>query len=101
MAKIQTIGVGKYIRSHRGTRAKNSRGMNIEVLWIGSNNGNSFTCFPVTDANARPVGVDRSVYFQIPIDTHVEEVSIGPYEPVMLAEDGSIFLDEQGNPITI
>ncbi len=75
MAKIQTIGVGNYIRNPR--KNIQSGGVRIpEVLRIAENNGNSFTCYPVKDSKTVPVTVDTTRYLQIPIDTDVQQVTI-------------------------
>lgn len=76
MPKIQDLGVGNYIRSPRGRRGQDSRQMNVEVLLIASNEGNSFKCFPVTNPSSVPVGVDTTRYQFIPIDTVVDQVTI-------------------------
>lgn len=76
MAKIQTIGVGNYIRNPRGGHNSDSLGMNIQVLQIAENHGNSFLCFPVTDPKSVPVTVDKTKYRFIPIDANVEQVTI-------------------------
>lgn len=80
MPKIETVGVGKFIRNPRGRHSPDSRGTAIEVLQIASNNGNSFTCFPVTAVNAGPDGpeavLDTTRYQDIPIGTNVEQASI-------------------------
>lgn len=76
MAKIQTIGVGNYIRNPRGGSPIDALGMNIGVLQIFENHGNYFLCFPVVDAKAVPVTLDKTKYRFIPIDTNVEQVTI-------------------------
>lgn len=76
MPKIQNVGIGNFIRNPRGRNAANSRAMNIEVLQVAQNNGNSFLCYPVTDAKSVPVTVDTTRYQQIPIDTVVDQVTI-------------------------
>jgi hypothetical protein len=76
MPKIQNVGVGKFIRNPRGRRGADSRMMNVEVLQIAENGGNSFLCYPVTDAKTVPVTVDTTRFLQIPIDTVVDQVSI-------------------------
>ena len=76
MPKIQDVGVGSYIRNPRGRHGEGSRRMSIEVLQIASNQGNSFLCYPVTNARTVPVTVDTTRYQFIPIDTNVEQVTI-------------------------
>lgn len=76
MAKIQTIGAGKYIRNPRGIKGHNSGGMNVEVLQIAVNQGGSYLCYPVTNTETNPVTVDTTRYYQIPIDTEVQQVTI-------------------------
>ena len=74
--KIQDIGIGKYIRSPRGRRQSDSRGMAIEVLKIVTDNGNSFTCYPVSSVNSGSANINTDRYYNIPIDSMVEEASI-------------------------
>lgn len=74
--KIQHVGLGNFIRSPRGRHGEGSKQTNVEVLQVSANNGNSFTCFPVTDASTVPVTVDTIRYQQIPIDTLVEQVTV-------------------------
>lgn len=76
MPKIQNVGVGNYIRNLKGVKAKNSLGMNIEVLKVDSNEGNAFKCVVVSDPSANPVKLDTTRYYMIPIDTQVEQVTI-------------------------
>lgn len=76
MAKIQSIGIGKYITNPDGRKLSGSNGHSIEVLQISENHGNSFLCFPVVDAKANPVTVDKTRYQFIPIDTNVQVVTI-------------------------
>ena len=76
MPKIQNVGVGNFIRNPRGIRNPDSREMNVEVLQVSINQGNSFLCYPVTDAKTVPVTVDTTRYQQIPIDTQVDQVSV-------------------------
>jgi len=76
MPKIQNIGLGNYIRNPRGRHGADSKQMNIEVLKVSENHGNSFLCYPVTDPKTVPVTVDTTRYQMIPIDTNVEQVSI-------------------------
>jgi len=76
MPKIQTLALGTYIRNPRGKKEPNSRGMSIEILQIAENHGNSFLCFPVTNASSNPVTVDTTRYLFIPLDTNVESVTI-------------------------
>lgn len=75
MAKIQTIGVGNYIRNPKGIRGVNSRQSNVEILKIYANNGNSFLCYPVKSVQSTRVILDTSQYYQIPIDTNVEQAT--------------------------
>lgn len=71
MAKIQNIGVGNYIRSPKGRLA----GGKIEVWQVAINNGNSFTCYPVTGKNSTKVTVDTTRYYDLPIDTEVDSAT--------------------------
>ena len=75
MAKIETLGVGKYIQSPKGR--SHSRGVAIsKVLKISSNEGNSFRCFPVKSVNSGNVVLDTTKYLHIPIGTDVREVTV-------------------------
>ncbi len=74
MPKIQDVGIGNYIRSPRGRRGQDSRQMNVEVLQVAQNNGNSFLCFPVVSKN--PLTLDTTRYQHINIDTVVDQVTI-------------------------
>jgi hypothetical protein len=76
MPKIQNVGVGGYIRNPRGRHGEDSRGMNVEVLQVAVNEGNSFRCYPVTDPKSVPVTVDTTRFQFIPIDTNVDQVSL-------------------------
>lgn len=76
MAKIQNIGVGKFIRSPRGIKGIDSKGMNIESMQIVSNEGNSFRCCPVTNGSSNPIKIDTTRFIFIPIDTDVDQVTI-------------------------
>lgn len=76
MPKIQNVGVGNFIRNPRGRQGEDSRGTNVEVLQVAVNEGNSFRCYPVTDAKAVPVTVDTTRFQFIPIDTMVQQVTL-------------------------
>lgn len=76
MLKIQNVGIGSYIRSPRGRHGVDSRQSNIEVWQVSRNDGNSFLCFPVTDAKTVPVTLDTTRYWYVPLDTMVDKVSI-------------------------
>lgn len=71
MAKIQTIGIGNYIRSPKGRLA----GGKIEVWQVAQNNGNSFLCYPVVSKQSNRVVLDTTRYYDIPIDTDVDPAS--------------------------
>lgn len=74
--KIQNVGIGNFIRNPRGQHGSGSRQMNVEVLQVAKNDGNSFLCYPVTDAKTVPVTVDTTRFQQIKIDTVVDQVSV-------------------------
>lgn len=74
MARIQNVGVGKYIRNPKGMRPNSSSG--IETLQIASNEGNNFLCYPVVSSESGRVVVDTTRYLHIPIDTDVQQVTI-------------------------
>lgn len=74
--KIQNVGVGNYIRNPKGVRLQDSDGRSFETLQVASNEGNSFLCYPVTNASTVPVTTDKTRYQFIPIDTMVEQVTI-------------------------
>jgi len=74
MAKIQNIGIGKYIRNPKGRKASDST--NVEVLQIAENHGNAYLCFPVTGRRGTDVILDKTRYLFIPIDSNVNEVTI-------------------------
>jgi hypothetical protein len=76
MPKIQDIGVGNYIRNPQGNKSADSLGMNIEALQIYADDGGSFMCFPVTGKRGTEPILDKERYYQIPIDTNVEQVTI-------------------------
>ena len=76
MAKIQNIGIGKYIRSPKGRHGTDSRQSNVEALFISRNDGNSFVCYPVSGKRGTEAVLDYTRYYQIPIDTEVEQVTI-------------------------
>ena len=76
MPKIQNVGIGNYIRNPRGRRGSDSRQMNVEVMKIHSDEGNSFLCYPVTNTETDPVTLDTTRYQYIPIDTNVDQVTI-------------------------
>ena len=75
MAKIQDIGVGKYIKNPRGGKVSGNQKI-PNVLLIHINDGNTFRCYAVKDAKAVPVTIDDSRAFVLPIDTDVEQVTI-------------------------
>lgn len=75
MAKIENVGIGKFIQNPRGR--SHSAGVAIsKVLQVSSNEGNSFRCFPVTSVNSGSVVLDKTKYVHIPIGTNVQEVTI-------------------------
>lgn len=74
MPKIQSIGLGNFIRNPRGTGTVSGGLKSREVMQVTTNNGNSFTCYPVMAVN--PLVLDKTRYLQIPIDTDVESASI-------------------------
>lgn len=76
MAKIQDIGTGNYIRDPRGVKTTDGRGMNIRVLKVQANDGNSFRCHPIKSIRGSTVEIDTENFIQIPIDTQVEPVTI-------------------------
>lgn len=76
MPKIQNVGIGNYIRNPRGRYGDNSKGSNVEVLQVASNEGNSFLCYPVLDPKANPVTIDTGRFQYIPIDTFVQQVTL-------------------------
>lgn len=75
MAKIQTLAIGSYIRNPSGRRAAGMQ--NIEVLQIAANDGNSFLCYPVTSVASSNVTVDTTRYVYIPVDSDVQQVTVG------------------------
>lgn len=72
MARIQNVGVGNYIRNPKGVK----NGDTVEVLQIASNDGNSFLCYPVVSKDSTNVVLDTKRYYQIPVDTNVDQVTI-------------------------
>lgn len=78
--KIENVGVGGFVRNPRGRDNPNSRGSNIEVLKVTTDNGNSFTCYPVSSvkvgATGREAVLDTTRYQQIPKGTNVQQVTI-------------------------
>ena len=102
MPKIQTLGVGKYIRSIRGMKAVDSKGMNIEIWQIVSNQGNSFLCMPVPDPSAWPLTVDTSRHFFVNVDTDVQEVNPTPStDSFFNLETGDTLLLEDGGKLVL
>lgn len=73
MPKIQNVGIGNYIRSPRGRHAAGSDKM--ELLQIAANNGNSFLCYPVIKKDGTTITVDTKRYYDIPVDTDVEQAT--------------------------
>lgn len=67
MPKIQNVGLGNYIRNPKNRK---------EVLRVDTNNGNSFTCYPVKAVHSTRVVVDTERYEQIPLDREVEQITI-------------------------
>lgn len=73
MPKIQNIGIGNYIRSPRGRHAAGTT--KIEILQVAANNGDSFLCYPVVKKDSNTITVDTTRYYQIPIDTDVDQAT--------------------------
>lgn len=77
MPKIQNVGVGGFIRGLKGMKGVDSRGTNMEAWKVMTNEGNAFKCCPVLDGAANPVKVDETRHYMVPIDTRVDQVTIG------------------------
>ena len=73
MPRIQNVGVGNYIRNPKGVRGDSS---GVEVLQVGSNEGGSFICYPVISSASGKIVLNTKRYYNIPIDTMVDQVSI-------------------------
>ena len=63
MPKIQTLALDSFIRNPRDSK---------EIMQIKVDNGNSFTCFPVSDYASGKVTLITTRYLQIPLDTVVK-----------------------------
>ena len=75
MPKIQDVGVGAYIRNPHGGRE--SAGVRISnVLKVMNNDGNTFRCYPVKSVASGEATIETEVYYNIPIDTQVDQVTI-------------------------
>ena len=66
MAKLSTIGTGKYIRNPR------SKG----IMRVETNTGNGFICYPVKEVHSTRVVLDYTNYLQLPADFEAKEVTI-------------------------
>ena len=67
MAKLNDIGLGKYIRNPRRSKG---------VLKIETDTGNGFICYPVKEIHSTRVVLDLTKYQQLAKDFNAEEVTI-------------------------
>ena len=67
MPKIQVVGVGNFIRDPKRPG---------QVLGVVTNNGNSFTCYPVSRVDSGVPVYDKTTYQMISLDTNVELATI-------------------------
>lgn len=75
MARIQDVGIGNYIRNPRGGRE--SAGVRIsDILKVMNNDGNTFRCYPVKSVNSGEATLETEVYYNIPLDAQVDQVTI-------------------------
>lgn len=63
MPKIQTLTLDSFIRNPK---------VPDEIMQIKTNNGNSFTCFPVEKYESGKATLITTRYLQISIDTNVK-----------------------------
>ena len=75
MAKIQNVGLGKFIRGPKGRRTSG----NVRVgkaYQIVNNDGNSFRCFEVLSSDSGRIVLDETKWINIRLDQEVQEVTI-------------------------
>lgn len=75
MAKLSTVGIGKFIRSIRGGHGSSSQNSNIEIWYVKTNDGNQFICYPVLDPKPNPPVLDYSHHYFLTKDQEVEQVT--------------------------
>jgi len=67
LAKLSTIGVGKYIRDPRSRK---------KVLRVETDTGNGYICYPVKEVHSTRVVLDMTTYQQLSKDFEAEEATI-------------------------